>query len=110
MQDQSISLIEIWGMREELSNSLPCSGGGLNVQSAPQPTPRHPDRSRPPWIRAFLLEARRSGLMVSIFKKSQNRNKTASRAEGIIRLLLIILWALVVVVLGLYSGLVYHHR
>jgi hypothetical protein len=80
------------------------------VQRAPQPRLRHPDRSRLPWIRAFLLEARRSDLMVSIFKKSQNRNKTASRTEGIIRLLLIILWALVVVVLGLYSGLAYHHH
>ena len=43
--------------------------------------------------------------MVSIFKKSQNRNKRASRTEGIIRLLLIILWAVVIVVLGFYSGL-----
>ena len=38
------------------------------------------------------------------------RNKKASRAEGIIRLLLIILWAVVVVVLGFYSGLAYHHH
>jgi hypothetical protein len=45
---------------------------------------------------------------VSIFKKS--RNKRASRTEGIIRLLLIILWALAIVVLGLYSGLAYHHH
>jgi hypothetical protein len=29
---------------------------------------------------------------------------------GIIRLLLIVLWALVVVVLGFYSGLAYHHH
>jgi len=48
--------------------------------------------------------------MVSIFKKSQSRNKRASRTEGIIRLLLIILWAVVVVVLGFYSGLAYHHH
>jgi formate-dependent nitrite reductase membrane component NrfD len=47
--------------------------------------------------------------MVSIFKKSQNRNKRGSRSEGIMRLLLIVLWALVVVVLGFYSGLAYHH-
>ena len=60
-------------------------------------------------IRAFLLEARRSDLMESIFKKSQNRNRRASPTEGIIRLLLIILWALVVVVVGFYSGLAYHH-
>ena len=80
------------------------------MQRAPQPTLRHPDGSRLPWILAFLLEARRSDLMVSIFKKSENRNKRASRAEGIIRLLLIILWAVVVVVLGFYSGLAYHHH
>jgi len=48
--------------------------------------------------------------MVSIFKKSQNRNKRGSRNEGIMRLLLIVLWALVVVVLGFYSGLAYHHH
>ena len=68
----------------------------------------HSHRSRLPWIRAFLLEARRSDLIVSIFKKSQNRNKTANRAEGIVRLLLIILWSVVVVALGFYSGLAYH--
>ena len=48
--------------------------------------------------------------MVSIFKKSQNQNKRASRTERIIRLLLIILWAVVVVVLGFYSGFAYHHH
>jgi hypothetical protein len=80
------------------------------VQRAPEPTLRHPDRPRLPWIRAFLLEARRSDVVESIFKKSQNRNKTASRKEWIIRLLLIILWALVVVMLGFYSGLAYHHH
>jgi hypothetical protein len=48
--------------------------------------------------------------MVSIFMKNQGRNKAASRTEGIIRLLLIILWATVVVVLGLYSGLAFHHH
>jgi hypothetical protein len=48
--------------------------------------------------------------MVSTFRKSQNPNKRASRTEGFIRLLLIILWALVVVVLGFYSGLAYHHH
>ena len=46
----------------------------------------------------------------SIFMKSQGRNERASRTEGIIRLLLIILWAVVVVVLGFYSGLAYHHH
>jgi hypothetical protein len=83
---------------------------GLNVQRAPQPTLRHADRSRVAWIRAFLAEARRSELMVSIFKKSQSRNKKENRTEGMIRLLLIILWSVVVVVLGFYSGLAYHHH
>ena len=49
-------------------------------------------------------------VMVSIFMNSQSRNKRANRTEGIIRLLLIILWAVVVVVLGFYSGLAYHHH
>jgi hypothetical protein len=49
-------------------------------------------------------------VMVSILKKSQNRNKRASRTEDIIRLLLIILWAVVVVMLGFYSGFAYHHH
>jgi hypothetical protein len=80
------------------------------VQRASQPTVRHPDRSTLPWVRAFLLQVRRSDLMVSIFKKSQRRNKRASRREGIIRLLLIILWAAVVVALGFYSGLAYRHH
>ena len=80
------------------------------MQRAPQPATRRADRSRLPWIRAFLLEARRSDLMVTIFKKSQNRNKKANRTEGIIRLLLIILWSVVVVVVGFYSGLAYHHH
>jgi len=48
--------------------------------------------------------------MVSIFMKSQIRNQRASRTERIIRLLLIILWAVVVVVLGVYAGFAYHHH
>jgi hypothetical protein len=48
-------------------------------------------------------------VMVSIVKKSQRRNKRAGRTEGIIRVLLIILWAVVIVVLGFYSGLAYRH-
>ena len=75
-----------------------------------QPAVRHLHGSRLPWIRAFLLKARRGDLMVSIFKKSRNRNKRANRTEGIMRLLLIILWLMVVVVLGFYSGLAYHHH
>jgi predicted 2-oxoglutarate/Fe(II)-dependent dioxygenase YbiX len=76
-----------------------------------QATARHLRRSKIPWIRAMVLEAKKSDLMVSIFKKGQRRNKKASRTEGIIRLLLIILWAIVVVALGLYGGLATsHHR
>ena len=82
----------------------------MNVQRAPQPTLRHAERSRLPWIRAFLLEARRSDLMVTIFKKDQSRNKRANRTEEIVRLLLIILWAMVVVILGLYGGLASPHH
>jgi hypothetical protein len=74
------------------------------------PTLRHPYRARLPWIGAFLLEARRSDLMVSIFRKSQNRNKRAGDRKGIIELLLIILGAIVVVVLGLYGGLASSHH
>jgi len=49
--------------------------------------------------------------MVSTFKKSQKRNKKASGSEQTVRLVLIILWAIVVVVLGLYGGfeLSHHH-
>ena len=49
-------------------------------------------------------------MIASILKKSQNRNKRTNRTEGIIRLLLIILWAVVVVVLGFYAGFAYHHH
>jgi hypothetical protein len=63
-----------------------------------------------PWIRVFLLEAQRSDLVVSILKKSQNRNKRASGEKGTIQLLLIILGAIVVVVLGLYRGLASSHH
>ena len=59
----------------------------------------HPHRSRLARIRASVLDVK-----VSTFKKSQSRNKRASRTEAIVRLLLIILWAVVVVVLGFYSG------
>ena len=96
-----------WGVVEQPSTNIVSA---VNVQRAPQPTLRHPHRPRIPWIRVFLLEAQRSDLVVSILKKSQNRNKRASRTEGIIRLLLIILWAVVIVVLGFYSGLAYHHH
>jgi hypothetical protein len=80
------------------------------VQRAPQPTLRHPHGSRLPQIRAFLLEARRSDLMVSIFTNSQNRNKRAVERKGISQLLLMILWAVISVVLGLYGGLASSHH
>ena len=80
------------------------------TRRTPQPAERHPHRSRLPWIRAFLLEARRSDLMESSFKKSQSRNKRANHTGRIIRILLIIRWSVVVVVFGFYSGLVYHHH
>jgi len=80
------------------------------MQRAAQPTLRNPHRSRLPWIRALLLEARRSDLMLSIFKKSRNRNKRASGRKGNIHLMFIILGAIVVVILGLYSGLASSHH
>jgi hypothetical protein len=80
------------------------------VQRAAQPTLRHPRRPKAPWIHAFLLEARRSDLVASIFKKSQNRSKRASDRKGIGQLLLMILRAVIVVVLGLYGGLASSHH
>jgi hypothetical protein len=77
---------------------------------ASQPKPRHPRISGLRWIRVLLSEARRSDPLVSIFKKGQSRNKKASGSEATIRLLLIILWAIVVVVLGLYGGLATSHH
>ena len=49
-------------------------------------------------------------MMTSILKKGQKRNEKANSSEGIIRLALIILWAIVVVVLGLYGGLAFSHH
>ena len=83
---------------------------GPNVQRAPQATLRHPDRSRLPWIRAFLFEARPSDLMVSIFNRSQNRSNRAGDRKRIIELLLIILGAIAVIILGLYGGLASSHH
>jgi hypothetical protein len=80
------------------------------MHKAAQPTPRQLQRSKLPWVRALILEAKSSDLMVSMFKKGQRRNRKASNTEAIIRLLLIILWAIVVIVLGFYSGLAYHHH
>ena len=80
------------------------------MKRARRPTQRYPQRSKLPWIRELVLEAQSSDLMVSIFKKSQKRNKKASGSERAIRLVLIILWAIVIVVLGLYGGLELSHH
>jgi len=80
------------------------------VKRTRQPTARYPPRSKLPWIRELVLEAQNSDLMVSIFKKSQKRNKKASGSEQAIRLVLIIVWAIVIVVLGFYGGLQLSHH
>ena len=75
-----------------------------------QSTAQYPPRSKLPWIRELVLEAQSSDLMVSIFKKSQKRNKKAGGSEQAIRLVLIIVWAIVIVVLGFYGGLHLSHH
>jgi len=80
------------------------------VKGARQPTARYPPRSKLPWIQEFVLEAQSSDLMVSIFKKSEKRNKKATSSEQAIRLVLIIVWAIVMVVLGFYGGLHLSHH
>ena len=80
------------------------------MQRVAQPTTRRPHRSRLPWIRALLLEVRRSDLVLAILKRSRNRNKRASDRKGNIHLMFIILGAIVVVILGLYSGLGSSHH
>jgi hypothetical protein len=80
------------------------------VQRTSQPKLLHPHRSRLPWIGAFLSEARRSDLVLSISKRTQNRSIRASGTKGIVQLLLIILGAIVVLVLGLYGGLASSHH
>jgi hypothetical protein len=81
------------------------------VKRTRQSTARYPSRSKLPWIRELTLEAKNSDLMVSIFKKSQKRNKKASGSEQAIRLVLIIVWAIVIVGLGSYGGLqISHHH
>ena len=69
--------------RRELSNQ-PCRQSYLSMHKAAEPTPRHLRRSKLPWIRAFVLEAKNSDLMVSIFKKGQSRNHKAIRSEDVI--------------------------
>lgn len=88
----------------------PVRGSPLNVHRGPKPTLRHRHKSRLPLIRAFLLETESSDLVVSIFKTSQNRKKRASGKVEIIRLSLIVLWATVVIVVGLYTGLHSSHH
>ena len=82
----------------------------MDVKRARQPTGRYPQRSKLSWTRALVLEAQSSHLMVSIFNKSQKRNKKANGGEQTVRLVLILLWAIVVVVLGLYGGLELSHH
>ena len=57
----------------------------------------------------ILLEVQGNDLMLSIFKKSQKRNKKASGSEQTVGLVLTIRRAIVVVVLGLYGGLERSH-
>jgi len=64
----------------------------------------------PPLSWATLGEGKSSERMVSIVNKSQKPNKKAVSSERIIRLLLIILWAVVVIVSGFCSGFAYHHH
>jgi hypothetical protein len=80
------------------------------VKRTRQPIARYPPRSKLPWLRELVLEARSSDLMVSIFKKSQKRNKKTGGSEQAIRLVLIIVWAIVMVVLGFYGGLHLSHH
>ena len=95
---------------EELTNRLSIEPSDFNVQRAPQPTVRHPPRPSVPWIRALLWEVQRSDLVLSIFKRHQNRNKRAGHRKGIRQLLLMILWAVIVIVLGFYGGLAFPHH
>jgi len=92
------------------AGGLSSFGDCLNVRRALLPKSHSPSRSKPPWIRAFLSEAKHSDMMTSILKKGQKRNKKANSSEEIIRLALIILWAIVVVVLGLHGGLALSHH
>jgi hypothetical protein len=98
-------LVEFGETLEELS----IQDSALNAENA---TTNGVASTRIKAVRGFghRCSMRKQYVMVSIFMKSQSRNKKARRTEGIIRLLLIILWAAVVVVLGFYSGLAYHHH
>ena len=98
-------LVESGETVEELS----IQESALNAENA---TTNRAASSRIKAFRGFghRCSMRKQYVMVAIFMENQSRNKRASRMEGIIRLLLIILWAVVVVVLGFYSGLAYHHH
>ena len=76
----------------------------------PQPTVQQGQIPRFRCLGQLLADEKSSEPMVPIVNKSQKPNKKAVSSEGIIRLLLIILWAVVVVVLGFYSGFAYHHH
>ena len=58
----------------------------------------------------MLLEARRSELVVSIFKKRQNPNKRARGRKEVIQMLWFILGAIIAVILGLYGGVTSSHH
>jgi hypothetical protein len=55
----------------------------------------------------LMWKAERDGVNLHEETESEQENEPYG---GIIRLLLIILWAVVVVVLGFYSGLAYHQH
>ena len=98
-------LVEVWETVEEVS----IQESALNTENA---ATNSAASTRMKGFRGFWhrCSMRKQYVMVSIFMKSQSRHKRASGTERIIRLLLIILWGVVVVVLGLYSGLAYHHH
>ena len=109
MQDQPVLFVTFQKPVGEPQTQLSIEGSGLNVKRTRQSTARYPPRSKLPWIRELVLEAQSSDLMVSIFTKSQKRNKKAGGGEQAIRLVLIIVWAIVIVVLGFYAGLHLSH-
>jgi hypothetical protein len=66
---------------------------------------RRPYRSRNPWTRALLLEARRRDMVVSILNIAQNWSKKPRDLRGMIQAVLIILVSTVAVVGFLYLAL-----
>jgi len=80
------------------------------VQRGSQPTLRHPPRPSVPWIRALLWEVQRSELVLSITRRRQSQNRKALDRKAICQLLWMILWAVIIIVLGFYGGLAFHHH